>query len=70
MPIRHGGNLRDQRYELITRDLGLDQYRLAGFIHTMESKHILGKIDFDGDHGHGLPLLLALMKARLSIMAL
>ncbi len=47
-----------------------DQYRFARFIHAVDGKQVLGRIDSDGDNWHGLPLLLVLMKFRHSIVAL
>jgi len=68
MPIRHGGNCAINATSWSRVTLGLTSTPCQFHPHHME--HILGKIDSAGDNGHGLPLLLALMKARLSIMAL
>jgi len=47
--------LGDQRQQLLTRNLWLDQRRLAVFINTMHRKDVLGEIDADGDNGHDFP---------------
>ena len=51
-----GRELYDQFHQVLTLDLGLDQYRLAAIIHAMHSKHVLGEIDSYSDNVHGLPL--------------
>ncbi|WP_244870011.1 hypothetical protein, partial [Paraburkholderia aspalathi] len=61
-----GRQLSDQREQLIALDTRFDQYRLAGFIHSVNRKDALGKIYSDGDNGHGLPLPLVLMKVETS----
>ncbi|MGF6971401.1 hypothetical protein OKW43_008496 [Paraburkholderia sp. WC7.3g] len=62
--------LGDEQNELVPHDARPNQHNLAGLVHSVNRKHVLGQIDSHGDNRHGLPLLLVLMKLRDSIMAL
>ena len=59
-----------QRQELVAWYFRFDQFCLAAFIHAVDCKNILGKINSNGDNVHDFPLLVVLMKMTLSIMAL
>jgi hypothetical protein len=48
--------LGDHFQQLVTSDFGLDKYRLAALVNTMQREYIHGKINADGDNIHGLPL--------------
>jgi hypothetical protein len=48
--------LGNQRQQVLARDLGFDQCRLAIFIDPVDRKNILGEIDAYRDNAHGLPL--------------
>jgi hypothetical protein len=56
----------DQLVQLRTRHARTHELRLAGFIDAVGGKHVLGKIDADGENGHALPLPSELMRARTS----
>ena len=45
---------------------GFDQFCLAAFIHAVDCKNILGKINSNSDNVHDFPLLVVLMKMTLS----
>jgi hypothetical protein len=46
----------DHFQQLPANHLGLDKYRLATLVNTMQSEYILGEIDADCNNTHGLPL--------------
>jgi hypothetical protein len=45
-----------QRQQIRSLDLGLEQHHLARLIDAMYGKNILGKINTNCNNGHGLPL--------------
>ena len=68
-PDKARWQLRDQGHQLIARHTRLDQRRFTGFVHTVNGKYILGKIDSNSDNRHGLPLSLVSMNVRTFILA-
>jgi len=57
---------RHQLKQLAPRHARSNEHCLAGRIHAMQGKYVLGEIDPQSDNGHGLPLSNELMRFRTS----
>lgn len=57
-----GRQRRNEFQQPGARHTGTHQGRPARGVHTVNGKHVLGKIDSDSDNSHGLPLLNKLMR--------
>ncbi len=65
-PYRARRQRRDQVVQLGARHVWPDHLGFAGRVHPVNGKHVLGEIDADEYHSHGLPLPTELMRVRTS----